>query len=118
VILIQRIKKIKEKSFFKEILVDTLFFLGFFIFGVIFVFSHIKGREERAFLLQNQKESVKIENNSIDMEQDFDFVASSRGKYFYEIGSSRANGLSEKNKVYFKTPEEAKNLGFKPYFEG
>ena len=40
------------------------------------------------------------------------FVASTRGKYYYEIGSTKANGLSEKSRVYFQTESDAKAHGY------
>ena len=40
------------------------------------------------------------------------FIASSRGKYYYEVGSKKANGLSEKSRVYFQTESEAISHGY------
>lgn len=41
------------------------------------------------------------------------FVASKRGKYYYRVNTAAANGLSESNRVYFGTEEEARQAGFK-----
>jgi len=41
------------------------------------------------------------------------FVASKRGKYYYPSNCSLAQGLSEKNKVYFKTRKEAEGRGYR-----
>ena len=40
------------------------------------------------------------------------FVASSRGKYYYPVDCSLAQNLSEKNKIYFSTKEEAESRGY------
>jgi len=37
------------------------------------------------------------------------FVASSRGKYYYPVDCSLAQNLSEKNKIYFQSKEEAES---------
>lgn len=41
------------------------------------------------------------------------FVASKKGKRFYPIGSSQAEGLTVKNRVYFSSEEEARRAGYK-----
>ena len=40
------------------------------------------------------------------------FVASSQGKYYYPVDCSLAQNLSEKNKIYFSTKEEAEGRGY------
>lgn len=40
------------------------------------------------------------------------FVASSRGKYYYPVDCSLAQNLSEKNKIYFQSKEEAEAKGY------
>lgn len=40
------------------------------------------------------------------------FVASSRGKYYYPVDCSLAQNLSEKNKIYFQSKEEAESRGY------
>jgi hypothetical protein len=113
-ILIQRLKKIKRYKWFKEILFDIGFYLFFFVLGIIFVFNKLENREERVIIMESDE--VQPPHAEAQPPETEKYVASSRGKYFYEVGSSRANSLSEKNKIYFSTPEEAKKLGFKPYF--
>jgi len=44
--------------------------------------------------------------------KEFSFVASSRGKYYYPIDCSLADGLKEENRIYFKTQQEAENKGY------
>jgi hypothetical protein len=88
--------------------------------GVSFVFSKVGNREERSLILKNNDLGITSNSslNKIGVQNDKktgNFVASSRGKYFYVVGSDRANSLKEENKVYFSTEEEAKKLGFKPY---
>ena len=77
-----------------------------------------KGREKLVKLEQNQAQIVReeqsLETSILDVSK---YVASSRGKYFYEVGSDRGNSLSEKNRIYFSSQEEAEKLGFKPYFD-
>ena len=40
------------------------------------------------------------------------FVASSRGKYYYPIDCSLAENLSETNKIFFSSKEEAESRGY------
>ncbi len=53
-ILIQRLKKIKPNKTVKSIIVDSLFYICFFILGVCFVFSKVGSGEERALILENK----------------------------------------------------------------
>jgi hypothetical protein len=116
VILIQRIKKIKQnlgKKYFREILIEISFYLFFFFFGVFLVWARVE-RSENNVLIISEK-TTKNSNKDLFLEENTEnkrYVSSSRGKYFYETGSSRAEALSDKNKIYFSTPEEAKKLGF------
>jgi len=110
---------IRKNKIIREIFIDFVFYSFFFIFGVVFIFGKIGGREESVMILEaphNEKEIV-AEENTQKVNNNQKFVASSRGKYFYEVGSKRANSLSEQNKIYFETEDEAKNLGFKPYID-
>ena len=118
-ILIQGIKKIKGKKWIKELLIDISFYSIFLIVCVVLVYWKIGESRVKPLILESKHESISPSSdyNSTDTKKDSKYVASSRGKYFYEIGSKRANSLSEKNKIYFSDPEEAKKLGFKPYFE-
>ena len=124
-ILIQRFKKIKQSCktrLFREILLDLVFYVFFFLVGSSFVFYRLEKGREKPFVLYSEPRSFeatsKSENQNSDKDNHVDkkYVASSRGTYYYAIGSSRANSLSEKNKIYFYTPEEAEKLGFKPYY--
>lgn len=104
---------------YKEILWDLIFYLIFFVFGVTFVFSKPEEGRDRPLVLEDKAERI-VERSSLynaETQEGKRYVASSRGKYFYEVGTSRANSLSDKNKIYFSDPEEAKKLGFKPYFD-
>jgi len=112
-ILIHKLKKIKLSKAVRETIIDSAFFTIFFVFGAIFVFSKIGDREERATILINDNEiETPVQGETVKTSG---FVASSRGKYYYTIGSNRANSLNEGNKIYFSSEEEAKKQGFKPY---
>lgn len=41
------------------------------------------------------------------------FVASSRGKYYYPVTSSKGQGLSPKYRLYFQSAEAAERAGYK-----
>ncbi len=41
------------------------------------------------------------------------FVASKRGKYYYRLNTAAANALSEANRLYFPSAEEAESAGYK-----
>lgn len=121
-ILIHKIKKIKQYlklNIFRELLLDLFIYIFFFAFGVFFVVFKLNdnNRGENILILESDLVEQKIETNDTKIinSKEVKFVASSRGKYFYPVGSSRANSLSEKNKLYFNSEEEAKKLGFKPY---
>lgn len=98
-----------------EMLVDIGFYLLFLTIGIFFVWNKVLSKEEKIIIISESKQTEKEKiatSSSI-----FLFVASSRGKYYYQIDSNRANSLSEKNRIYFKSQEEAEKAGFKPYFE-
>jgi hypothetical protein len=113
-ILIQKIKKIKVKPWLKEVALDILFFTIVMTFLLIYLTIIIKRNSENVLILTNN-ERIQTQNDK-NSSTTLQFVASSKGKYYYKVGSERANSLSEKNKVYFKTAEDAEKLGFKPYF--
>lgn len=119
-ILIQRVIKIKGQKWLKDFILDLVFYLIFFIFGASFVFLRMEKGTDIQIVSENLvSDSIKEEpeqNPTEKIEDSHIFVASSRGKYFYKIGSNRANSLSDKNKIYFSSVEEAEKLGFKPYF--
>lgn len=113
-------QKIKGNQVIKEIITEMVFYGSFFIFILIIIYVKIYEKGAKPLILEASKVEISTENilkSDIGI-KDKKYVASSRGKYFYENGSSRANSLSENNKVYFNTAEEAKKLGFKPYIEG
>jgi len=117
VILIQRIRKIKGKPWFNEILLDGVFYILFFIIGTLVVLFKISEKEGILMLIEETNIAKTVANKDYDEDTGSEnkYVASSRGKYFYEIGSDREKSLSAKNKIYFSTFDEAKELGFKPY---
>ena len=116
-ILIQRIRKIKGKPWFNEILLDGVFYILFFIIGTLVVLFKISEKEGILMLIEETNIAKTVANKDYDEDTGSEnkYVASSRGKYFYEIGSDREKSLSAKNKIYFSTFDEAKELGFKPY---
>jgi hypothetical protein len=42
------------------------------------------------------------------------YVASRQGKYFYSVLNEKSWSMAEKNRLFFKTAEEAKKAGFSP----
>ncbi len=42
------------------------------------------------------------------------YIASKSGKYYYSVLSSKAFGITPKNRVHFSTKEEAENMGYLP----
>ena len=46
--------------------------------------------------------------------EDVQYIASSQGKYYYPILDKRAFGITQKNKLYFKTASEAEKNGYIP----
>jgi hypothetical protein len=53
-----------------------------------------------------------IVEKTIIKPKEFPFVASSRGKYYYPVDCSLADGLKEENRIYFKTQQEAEEKGY------
>ena len=45
-----------------------------------------------------------------------EFVASKRGKKYYSVDSSAGNRLVPRNRIYFRSAEEAEALGYTPGF--
>lgn len=66
---------------------------------------------EKQLLLDLEEELIKVETKNESL-QEFSYVASSRGKYYYPIDCSLANSLKEENKIYFKSKEEAESSGY------
>lgn len=49
---------------------------------------------------------------SLEISQTYSFVASKNGQKYHLIGSGDGNRISEENKIYFKTKEEAEKKGY------
>ena len=69
---------------------------------------------EKDLLWEKEAEAkITTEDSLLNQEQTENrFVASSRGKYYYPVNCSLANNLSEKNKIYFSSKEEAESRGY------
>jgi len=66
---------------------------------------------EKENLIYSKVESYDIHvinNNSKEKR----YVASKNGKLYYSLGCSGAKRISEKNKIWFATSEEAEKSGF------
>jgi len=64
--------------------------------------------------VESNKEVLETDNMQVNQSviNDYKFVASKKGKRYYAIDSAAAKNLSEKNKVYFNSEEEAQKAGF------
>lgn len=107
--------KIKDfvKRWEKKLLLATAVFL---IASLSFAAGFIKGGQiiSRPALVIDQ-ELIADLNGELAASQAKGqslFVASSRGKYYYPIDCSLADNLSEKNKIYFQSREEAESRGY------
>lgn len=49
-----------------------------------------------------------------DLPEDTQYIASKSGKYYYSILNPKAFGITPKNRLYFKTEEEAEKMGYLP----
>ncbi|MBU0667507.1 hypothetical protein KJ835_00135 [Patescibacteria group bacterium] len=49
-----------------------------------------------------------------DLPEGTQFIASKSGKYYYSVLNPKAFGITPKNRLYFKTEEEAEKIGFLP----
>jgi len=90
------------------LLLSLVFTTGFIIGGKIIT---------RPPLIIDKELIVNLDDNSTSSGQAINpsqtlFVASSRGKYYYPVDCSLAQNLSEKNKIYFSTKEEAEAKGY------
>jgi hypothetical protein len=56
---------------------------------------------------------LDVGSDSVKHTNDFLFVASKRGKYYYPINCKKAQGLSVKNMLYFKDNSSAEDAGYK-----
>ena len=61
-------------------------------------------------LITNVKDPII--NKTTTTTNQFPFVASSRGKYYYPVDCNLSDGLKEENKIYFKTEKEAEERGY------
>jgi hypothetical protein len=79
--------------------------------------SIVNNREESGIIFINQDNYTdKIQANSLKSESEIkkqigNFVASKNGKLYYPVNCKLSNRLSEKNKIYFDTKEEAESSG-------
>ena len=95
-----------------------LFCFGFLSITLSFSLGIIIGANiiSRPSLIIQKELITSIEESTIEKTitepKEFPFVASSRGKYYYPVDCSLANGLKEENKIYFKTQQEAENNGY------
>lgn len=49
-----------------------------------------------------------------DLPEDTQYIASSSGKYYYSIFNPKSFGITPKNRLHFKTAEEAQKAGYIP----
>ncbi len=90
-------------------LIASLFFsIGFIMGGKIISRPPLVIDKE---LIVNLNEESSASNQLTTKDQSL-FVASSRGKYYYPVDCSLSQNLSEKNKIYFSTKEEAEAKGY------
>ena len=95
-----------------------LFIIGFLGITLSFSLGIIIGANiiSRPPLIIEKELITRIEEPTIEKittePKEFPFVASSRGKYYYPVDCSLANGLKEENRIYFKTQQEVENNGY------
>jgi len=95
-----------------------LFIIGFLGIALSFSIGIIIGANiiSRPPLIIEKELITRIEEPTIEKittePKEFPFVASSRGKYYYPVDCSLANGLKEENRIYFKTQQEVENNGY------
>jgi hypothetical protein len=90
------------------LLISFVFSLGFIWGGKIINRPAMVIDKE---LIVNLDESTTTASQKISSPNTI-FVASSKGKYYYPLDCSLAENLSEKNKIYFQTKEEAEAKGY------
>lgn len=86
------------------------------------LFGEIKNQESRIIIknetnIINGKFNFSVEEilpnlKTLPAPQNTKFVASKRGKYFYPLDSPRAFLIAIKNRIFFKTKEEANKNGY------
>lgn len=101
---------VKEKRFFILLTIESLL-----LFSLGFSLGFIKGGHiiDRPAMVIDRE--LIIDTNTTISQQvsaELRYVASSKGKYYYPIDCSLAQNLSEKNKIYFSTKEEAESKGY------
>lgn len=68
---------------------------------------------ETRFSIPLNRIDLKTYYQARDLPPGTQFIASKKGKYYYSVNDKRAFMISEKNRLYFKSEEEAENRGFK-----
>jgi len=95
-----------------------LFSLGFLSIFLSFSLGIIIGANiiSRPPIIIEKQLITSVEESAIEKTiikpKEFPFVASFRGRYYYPIDCSLADGLKEENRIYFKTQQEAENRGY------
>ncbi|MGC8880748.1 MAG: hypothetical protein ACP5OX_00485 [Minisyncoccia bacterium] len=91
--------------FFEILLLSLSFSLGIIVGGRFFQRPPLIVEKDLLFNLENDK-------NLVNQKGESGYVASLKGKYYYPIDCPLAKILSEKNKIYFQTKEEAESRGY------
>ena len=73
--------------------------------------NHIQSNSSGAFSTSFDK--FMVNHIEVTVPEGMLFVSSSRGKNYYRVDSSAGEKISPKNRIYFRTEEEAINAGFK-----
>jgi len=99
------VKKNKLLLIFSFLLISASFALGIIIGGQFF---------KRPPLIIDKDLILDLNQEEIFLNQKTEkgYVASLKGKYYYPIDCPLAKNLSEKNKIYFNSKEEAENNGY------
>lgn len=110
----------KFALFVKQKKAQILLGIGaFLVFSLGFSLGIIKGGQiisrpalfiDKELIVDFNDESVA--SNQLTAKGQSLFVASSQGKYYYPVDCSLAQNLSEKNKIYFQSKEEAEAKGY------
>jgi hypothetical protein len=113
-----------------KIIVRVLILLSFLFIGLysLFVWGQILKKQSSTIqILQSSMSRVlpiqstidtKKQNTIINLkENEYLFVASSRGKYYYPKTCNRAKSLSPKNMLYFKDKITAEQAGYVAHSE-
>ncbi len=70
----------------------------------------IASEEDGSFNVPAEKLLVNVVD--VQIPHGVKFVASKKGKKYYEVTSKSAERLSPKNRIYFRTAEEAEEMGY------